>query len=394
MTILINYFPCLTPQFSPSEDCSICLISPLFVYLQIWDSLIRKNVDSLIRWFSSMRFHFDQEGCCPCCNSLSWYLNGCCQNISVRCPHQRCLSTFTNPPIDCLQQWLVVTQIQQLLLCHKVPEKTLTIQADLRWSPLPHVPPFTTDFSFSFSSYYILLPFCLVCLNCHLPYIYHKRRGLVVLHIGIPAVKNICSCVFPHVYVHKPTVVLKQFFWTLQSGMDHHQKKMRSGRSAPLRLAVHARTRALRQYFGSVTVGDSDCKIGGKIQKGFCFGFGPQNYSELWLFNVSPSARERIKMIIPVESLSWGGKNLFFKVVTKLLEDQENMTCVHSIWSQLREEHWNVQFESLYLEKELKTGFCLSGNGPKFSIISKLYLVSIQSDPTWEKRNKMLKSNL
>jgi len=47
--------------------------SSLFAYLWIGDSLIRTKVrvGSLIRWFSSMCFHFDQEGCCPCCNSLS-----------------------------------------------------------------------------------------------------------------------------------------------------------------------------------------------------------------------------------------------------------------------------------------------------------------------------------
>jgi len=67
MTILISYFP----WFSPREDCSIRPLAPLFAYLRIWDSLIRKNVGTLLRWFSSMRFHFDQEGCCPCCNSLS-----------------------------------------------------------------------------------------------------------------------------------------------------------------------------------------------------------------------------------------------------------------------------------------------------------------------------------
>ena len=71
MTILISYFPCLAARFSPDEDCSIYSLAALFAYLRIWDSLIRKNVGSLIRWFSSMRFHFDQEGCCPCCNSLS-----------------------------------------------------------------------------------------------------------------------------------------------------------------------------------------------------------------------------------------------------------------------------------------------------------------------------------
>ena len=71
MTILISYFPCLAARFSPRENWSIRPLAPLFAYLWIWNSLIRKNVGSLIRWFSSMRFHFDQEGCCPCCNSLS-----------------------------------------------------------------------------------------------------------------------------------------------------------------------------------------------------------------------------------------------------------------------------------------------------------------------------------
>jgi len=38
----------------------------------------------------------------------------------------------------------------------------------LSWSPLPHVPLCTAAFSFFYSSYYILLPFCVVCLNRHL----------------------------------------------------------------------------------------------------------------------------------------------------------------------------------------------------------------------------------
>jgi len=67
MMMLISYFPCLAARFSPHEDCSICPFAPLFAYLWIWDSLIRKN----IRWFASMPFHFDQEGCCPCCIPLS-----------------------------------------------------------------------------------------------------------------------------------------------------------------------------------------------------------------------------------------------------------------------------------------------------------------------------------
>jgi len=44
----------------------------------------------------------------------------------------------------------------------------LPIQADLSWSPFPHVQLCTAAFSFFFSSYYILFPFCLFGLNHHL----------------------------------------------------------------------------------------------------------------------------------------------------------------------------------------------------------------------------------
>jgi len=59
----------------PRKEYSICPLTPLFAYLQIWNSLIHQNVGSHIRCFFLMRFHFssDQEGCCPsdCCNPLS-----------------------------------------------------------------------------------------------------------------------------------------------------------------------------------------------------------------------------------------------------------------------------------------------------------------------------------
>jgi len=71
MTILISYFPCLVARFFPREDCSIRPLAPLFAYLRIWNSLILQNVRSLIRRYSSMRFYFDHEVCCSCCNPLS-----------------------------------------------------------------------------------------------------------------------------------------------------------------------------------------------------------------------------------------------------------------------------------------------------------------------------------
>ena len=43
MTILIWYFPWLTAQFFPREDCPI-RPSPLFAYLRIWNSLMCQNV--------------------------------------------------------------------------------------------------------------------------------------------------------------------------------------------------------------------------------------------------------------------------------------------------------------------------------------------------------------
>jgi len=69
---------------------------------------------------------------------------------------------------------MTVTQTQQRLLyqrvtTHEAPVKTLPIQADLSWSPFPCVPLCTAAFSFFFSSYDVLLPFCPFCLKHHLP---------------------------------------------------------------------------------------------------------------------------------------------------------------------------------------------------------------------------------
>ena len=67
-----SYLAITSPAyFFPREDCAIRPLSPLFAYLRIWNSLIRQNVGSLIRWSSSIRFHSDQDGCCPRCNPLS-----------------------------------------------------------------------------------------------------------------------------------------------------------------------------------------------------------------------------------------------------------------------------------------------------------------------------------
>jgi len=70
------------------------------------------------------------------------------------------------------------TATAPLSACHEAPVKTLPIQADLSWSLLPHVPLFIAAFSFSFSNYYILLPFCLFCLNRHLPLLGPETHSL------------------------------------------------------------------------------------------------------------------------------------------------------------------------------------------------------------------------
>jgi hypothetical protein len=146
------------------EDCSIRPLELLFTYLRIWNSLIRKDVGSFIRWVSLMRFHFDQESCCTSCNSLSQYLDSCCQIIPVMCPHKRSLSTFTTQST----YWLLSTIADchpntasvPLSVCHKAVVKRLPIWALLSWA-FPLVLLCTAAFSFFFSSYSILSPFCL-----------------------------------------------------------------------------------------------------------------------------------------------------------------------------------------------------------------------------------------
>ena len=69
----------------------------------------------------------------------------------------------------------------------------IRIQADLSWSPLPHVPLCTAAFSFSFSSYYILLPFCLFCLNRHLPLLGPEIHSLRACLSLCPSSKHVLS---------------------------------------------------------------------------------------------------------------------------------------------------------------------------------------------------------
>jgi len=89
--------------------------------------------------------------------------SGACTNISFPPSPIHSLTAFNN-------YWLSHKYSKApLSACHEAPVKMLPIHANLSWSPLPRAPLCTAAFSFFFSSYYILLPFCLVCLNRHLP---------------------------------------------------------------------------------------------------------------------------------------------------------------------------------------------------------------------------------
>jgi len=85
------------------------------------------------------------------------------------------------------------TATAPLSACHEAPEKTLPIQADLSWSSLFNVPLCTAAFSFFFSSYYILLPFCLVCLNRHLLLFGPEAHSLQACLSLCPSSKRVLS---------------------------------------------------------------------------------------------------------------------------------------------------------------------------------------------------------
>jgi len=63
-TILISFFPCLAAQVFTREDCSIRPLVPLFAYLDLKLPNPPECRLPLIRWVSSMCFHFDKENCC------------------------------------------------------------------------------------------------------------------------------------------------------------------------------------------------------------------------------------------------------------------------------------------------------------------------------------------
>jgi len=137
MTILICYFPWLTAQFFPREDCSI-RPSPLFAYLRIWNSLMCQNVGC-----RSIRcaFSLTKKVAVPAAILFRSILMAAARISTSGAPTNVAFPLFTNPPIDCLQQWLIVTQIQQWLLYRRVTKRQTKrlprvgcIKSNLRWN--------------------------------------------------------------------------------------------------------------------------------------------------------------------------------------------------------------------------------------------------------------------
>ena len=85
------------------------------------------------------------------------------------------------------------TATAPLSACHESPVKTLPIQAFLSWSLLPHIPLCIAVFSFFFSNYYILLPFCLFGLNCHLPLLGPETQSLRACLFLCPSFNRVLS---------------------------------------------------------------------------------------------------------------------------------------------------------------------------------------------------------
>ena len=153
MTILIHYFPCLVARFFPHEDCSIRPLAPLFAYLWVWNSLIRQKFGSraLIRWFSSMRFSFDQEGfLSPLQSSFvvsRWPLLDHLRQVPPpTLPFHLHQSSYWVP--STMTGCHTNTATAPLSACLEAPVKTLPIQANLSWIPLPLVPLCTAAFFF------------------------------------------------------------------------------------------------------------------------------------------------------------------------------------------------------------------------------------------------------
>ena len=91
-----------------------------------------------------------------------------------------------------------------LSACHETPVQILPIQTDLSWSPLPLVPLCFVAFPFFFSSQYMLLPFCLFCVNRHLPLLGLETHSLrACLSLG-PSSNHVLSLstANAHTYTH------------------------------------------------------------------------------------------------------------------------------------------------------------------------------------------------
>ena len=157
ITILISYFPCLTARFFPREDCSIRPHHSL------------PTLGSEIALSTTGRMLATSFASSPqCAFTLT-------KKVAVPAA-----ILFHSISMAAARIYASGAPTNNLSACHEAPGKMLPIQTDLSWpgSPLPLVPLCTAAFSFFFSSYYNLLPFCPFCLNCHLPVLGPETHSL------------------------------------------------------------------------------------------------------------------------------------------------------------------------------------------------------------------------
>jgi len=171
MTILISYFPCLAALFLPREDCSISPLKPLFAYLWHHSLPTFGSEIALSARISAPSFAGSPRCAFTLTKKVAVPAAILFRSISMAAARISASGAPTNvafPPSTMTGRHTNIATAP-LSACHEAPVKTLPIQADLSWSPLPHVPLCTAAFFPPFSSHHILLPFCLFCLSHHLP---------------------------------------------------------------------------------------------------------------------------------------------------------------------------------------------------------------------------------
>jgi len=151
MMILISYFPCLTARFFPHKDCSIRLLAPILPTFGSEITLSARMSTPSCASSPRCTFTLTRKVAVPAAilfrnisMAAAWYPRQVPPPTLPFHLHQSTywlLSTMT----DCHTN----TATAPLSAYHEAPGKTLPIQADLSWSPLPFISLCTAAFSFS-----------------------------------------------------------------------------------------------------------------------------------------------------------------------------------------------------------------------------------------------------